>query len=101
MQHLYLYPNRGWETPRHLDLILAGRMRPELPFKKRRSRAKAGPAFVFINASNLPAELEEQDVRTRIRKQAARSGRKSHRQQSTKNNESNVAQRSRALVLWR
>jgi hypothetical protein len=76
-------------------------MGPELPFKKPRSRAKAGPAFVFINTSNLSVELEEQDARARIRKQAARSGRRSHRQQSTKNNESDVAQRSRALVFWR
>ncbi|KPM38670.1 hypothetical protein AK830_g7872 [Neonectria ditissima] len=50
-------------------------MRPKLLSKKPRSRAKNGPAFVFVNTAHTPpTEIENQDARVIVRRQAARSG---------------------------
>lgn len=58
-------------------------MRPKLPFRKPRCRAKDGPAFVFVDASESQAAgPNNQDARVRIRRQAARSGRKHQRTQN-------------------
>ncbi|KAH8422305.1 uncharacterized protein LDX57_000063 [Aspergillus melleus] len=55
-------------------------MRPKLPFKKPRSRAKAGPAFVFVDhADSLSPGTSDKDARAMIRRQAARSGCKRRR----------------------
>ncbi|KAI9040358.1 uncharacterized protein KD926_008315 [Aspergillus affinis] len=55
-------------------------MRPKLPFKKPRSRAKDGPAFVFVDhADSLSLASSDKDARALIRRQAARSGCKRRR----------------------
>ncbi|PLB46400.1 hypothetical protein P170DRAFT_457067 [Aspergillus steynii IBT 23096] len=55
-------------------------MRPKLSFRKPRSRAKDGPAFVFVDqADGLSSGTSDQDARAVIRRQAARSGRKHRR----------------------
>ncbi|KAL5333716.1 hypothetical protein BJX70DRAFT_403268 [Aspergillus crustosus] len=53
-----------------------------LPFRKPRSRAKEGPAFVFIDASDCQISRKDEDTRALIRQQAARSGRKNQRVQA-------------------
>lgn len=44
--------------------------------RRRRSRAKEGPGFVFVNAAIGLAHRPRDDGRVQIRRQAARSGRK-------------------------
>ncbi|KAK2762569.1 hypothetical protein FQN54_000742 [Arachnomyces sp. PD_36] len=59
-------------------------MRSKSLVKKPRSRAKEGPAFIFVDTTdNLSAGLEGKDARIAIRSQAARSGRKRRRDEST------------------
>ncbi|KAL3475941.1 hypothetical protein BJX99DRAFT_247132 [Aspergillus californicus] len=49
-------------------------MRSKLPLRKPRSRAKDGPAFVFVDTTENDGQGE--DARALVRRQAARSGRK-------------------------
>lgn len=59
-------------------------MRPSQSSKKPRCRAKNGPAFVFVDALNDRSGRPHDEVsRAQIRRQAARSGRKSQRIQSS------------------
>lgn len=58
-------------------------MRPKLPFRKPRSRAKKGPAFVFVDTDQLSVGSQGKDVRLSIRRQAARSGRSCRRNGSS------------------
>lgn len=58
-------------------------MRSSQPSRKPRSRAKNGPAFVFVDAPNNRSGKPHDEVsRAQIRRQAARSGRKSQRVQT-------------------
>ncbi|KAL4937379.1 hypothetical protein BDV06DRAFT_74823 [Aspergillus oleicola] len=76
-------------------------MRPKLPTRNPRSRAKDGPAFVFVDsAESFTGKPTEEDVRALIRRQAARSGRKHQRTQSARqSSESNTPGDSGTLVL--
>lgn len=60
-------------------------MRSSLPLRKQQSRAKDGPAFVFINATETVSDTPQEGSTPRalIRRQAARSGRKHQRAQNT------------------
>ncbi|KAL4792440.1 hypothetical protein BDV19DRAFT_368473 [Aspergillus venezuelensis] len=77
-------------------------MRPKSSTRKPRSRAKDGPAFVFVeSAETFSGKPTEEDVRTLIRRQAARSGRKHKRTQSARQSsfELSTPGDSGALVL--
>ncbi|KAL4933736.1 uncharacterized protein BDV17DRAFT_286551 [Aspergillus undulatus] len=77
-------------------------MRPRLPSRKPRSRAKAGPAFVFVETTeSSTGKPREEDVRVLIRRQAARSGRKHQRMQSARqgSNDSDTPGQPGTLVL--
>ncbi|KAL4861218.1 hypothetical protein BDV12DRAFT_208255 [Aspergillus spectabilis] len=77
-------------------------MRPNLPLRKPRSRAKEGPAFVFVDTTETrTGRPEDQDARALIRRQAARSGRKNQRSQVLSREASNnpgASSRSREVV---
>ncbi|KAL5001532.1 hypothetical protein BDV10DRAFT_182434 [Aspergillus recurvatus] len=75
-------------------------MRPKLPFRKPRSRAKAGPAFVFVDAAeSLTGGPRDEDTRVLIRRQAARSGRQHQRTQSTKQRQDGTPGDPQTLVV--
>ncbi|KAL4992385.1 hypothetical protein BDW68DRAFT_149546 [Aspergillus falconensis] len=75
-------------------------MQPKLLSRKPRSRAKAGPAFVFVNgAGSLTGEPRDEDTRVLIRRQAARSGRKHQRTQRAKQRRDGAPGDSQALVV--
>ncbi|KAL3437878.1 hypothetical protein BDV09DRAFT_161188 [Aspergillus tetrazonus] len=75
-------------------------MRPKLPFRKPRSRAKAGPAFVFVDATEgVAGGPHDEDTRVLIRRQAARSGRKQLRAQSASQRKDSTPGDSRAIVI--
>ncbi|KAL4955733.1 hypothetical protein BDW69DRAFT_110965 [Aspergillus filifer] len=64
-------------------------MRPKSSTRKPRSRAKDGPAFVFVESTEtFSGKPIEEDVRALIRRQAARSGRKHQRTQSARHSSS-------------
>ncbi|KAL2866054.1 uncharacterized protein BJX67DRAFT_372740 [Aspergillus lucknowensis] len=67
-------------------------MRSNLQLRKPRSRAKDGPAFVFIDATEnfSDAAQEEPTPRDLIQRQAARSGRKHQRIQNTSKEATNI-----------
>ncbi|RDW93342.1 uncharacterized protein DSM5745_00664 [Aspergillus mulundensis] len=74
-------------------------MRPKLPFRKPRSRAKAGPAFVFVDAAEgLAGGPRDEEARILIRRQAARSGRKHQRTQSARQSPSSISGEGPLLV---
>lgn len=74
-------------------------MRPSQPSRKPRSRAKNGPAFVFVDASNDRSGRPHDEVsRAQIRRQAARSGRKSQGGQSTGKDDSHAFNPESALL---
>ncbi|KAL4787688.1 hypothetical protein BJX76DRAFT_318058 [Aspergillus varians] len=75
-------------------------MRPKLSNRKPRSRAKDGPAFVFVDTTeSLPGKLQDEDARVLIRRQAARSGRKHQRTQTASKGRNDTPGDSGALVL--
>ncbi|KAL4749965.1 hypothetical protein BDW72DRAFT_176799 [Aspergillus terricola var. indicus] len=75
-------------------------MRPKLPFQKPRSRAKAGPAFVFVDSTEgVTGGPRDEDTRVLIRRQAARSGRKQLRVQSTSRRQDSTLGDTQVLVV--
>jgi hypothetical protein len=57
--------------------------RAKLPLRKTRSRAKEGPAFVFVDTTGATSTgSEKNDTKTIVRRQAARSGRTNHHDKS-------------------
>ncbi len=76
-------------------------MRSNLPLRKPRSRAKDGPAFVFIDATETISDAPQEGLTPRalIRRQAARSGRKHQRTQSTSKEASNIPGQSKLTAL--
>lgn len=76
-------------------------MRSNLPLRKPRSRAKDGPAFVFIDATETFSDAPQEGLTPRalIRRQAARSGRKHQRTQSTSKEASNIPGQSKLTAL--
>lgn len=76
-------------------------MRSNLQLRKPRSRAKDGPAFVFIDATENLADAPQDDgptPRALIRRQAARSGRK-HQRMNAAAEESNIPRQSKPTAV--
>ncbi|KAL5342727.1 hypothetical protein BJX70DRAFT_355648 [Aspergillus crustosus] len=77
-------------------------MRPNLPQRKPRSRAKEGPAFVFVDTTETrTGRPGDEDARALIRRQAARSGRKNQRSQTVSREQSGTPGPSTAMAVVR
>ncbi|KAL4862420.1 hypothetical protein BDV12DRAFT_190435 [Aspergillus spectabilis] len=75
-------------------------MRPKFQFPKPRSRAKEGPAFVFIDATESLSDVPQDEAsRALIRRQAARSGRKHQSTQNPSREATNIPGQSTTVVL--
>jgi len=74
-------------------------MQPKSDPRKPRSRAKGGPAFVFVDTTEcLAGGPHNEDSRVLIRRQAARSGRKHQRTQTVDQDQNDTQGGSEALV---
>lgn len=83
-----LFRGVGCSAPDSSTVNPAPTMRPRLlSVRKPRSRAKEGPAFVFVDHASSPSsESGDTDARIRIRRQAARSGCKRRREYASHGN---------------
>lgn len=87
-----------------LHLLDQGRterqMQPKSHPRKPRSRAKGGPAFVFVDTTECVVRgPHNEDARVLIRRQAARSGRKHQRTQTVDRDQNDTHGGSGALVV--
>ncbi|KAL4881765.1 hypothetical protein BJY04DRAFT_188085 [Aspergillus karnatakaensis] len=74
-------------------------MRANLPQRKPRSRAKQGPAFVFVDSTETrTGRPEDEDARAAIRRQAARAGRKNQRGQAVSRSDTSTPIPSNTVV---
>ncbi|KAI6779282.1 uncharacterized protein J7T54_001012 [Emericellopsis cladophorae] len=70
-----------------------------LPLRKPRSRAKAGPAFVFVETSGVPSTgLGKNEAKTIVRQQAARAGRTRRQGQTASQETIGTLPNSQALI---
>ncbi|KAG9253450.1 uncharacterized protein F5Z01DRAFT_657238 [Emericellopsis atlantica] len=74
-------------------------MLPGLPLRKPRSRAKAGPAFVFVDTGGVPSTgLGKNEAKTIVRRQAARSGRTRRQDQTASQETTGTLPNSQELI---